>query len=89
MYSMKPPIYIAISIAPRQLSSYSCVRRTVEQDLPREINYLRRHDVAIRRIMDVVECRNQLLKPDPIHPAEQRYFVQKAPGQQQPKDSQG
>ena len=34
---------------------YSCVRRTVDEDLPREIEYLRRHDEAIRRIMDVVE----------------------------------
>jgi hypothetical protein len=34
---------------------YACVRRTVEQDLPREINYLRHHDEAIRRIMDAVE----------------------------------
>src|SRR6185312_2882931 len=30
---------------------YACVMRTVEQDLPREIDYLRRHDEAIRRIM--------------------------------------
>ena len=34
---------------------YSCVRRTVEHDLPREIDYLRRHDEAMRRIMDMVE----------------------------------
>jgi hypothetical protein len=34
---------------------YACVRRTVEEDLPRQIDYLRRHDEAIRRIMDVVE----------------------------------
>ena len=34
---------------------YACVRRTVEGDLPREIDYLRRHDEAIRRIMDAVE----------------------------------
>src|SRR5919197_40280 len=34
---------------------YSCVGRTVELDLPREIEYLRRHDEAIHRIMDVVE----------------------------------
>jgi hypothetical protein len=33
---------------------YACVRRTVERDLPREIDYLRRHDEAIRRIMDAV-----------------------------------
>lgn len=39
---------------------YSCVRRTVEQDLPREIDYLRRHDEAIRRIMDAVEMPDRL-----------------------------
>jgi hypothetical protein len=39
---------------------YACVRRTVEQDLPREIDYLRRHDDAIRRIMDVVEMPDRI-----------------------------
>jgi hypothetical protein len=39
---------------------YSCVRRTVEQDLPREIDYLRRHDEAIRRIMDAVEMPDRV-----------------------------
>jgi hypothetical protein len=39
---------------------YSCVRRTVEQDLPREIEYLRRHDEAIHRIMDAVEMPDRL-----------------------------
>jgi hypothetical protein len=34
---------------------YACVQRTVEHDLPHEIDYLRRHDVAMRRIMDAVE----------------------------------
>lgn len=34
---------------------YSCVARTVEHDLPQEINYLRRHDEAQRRIMETVE----------------------------------
>lgn len=34
---------------------YACVRRTVEEDLPREIEYLKAHDQAMRRIMDVVE----------------------------------
>ena len=34
---------------------YACVKRTVEQDLPREIDYLRRHDEALRRIMNAVE----------------------------------
>jgi len=39
---------------------YSCVQRTVEQDLPREIDYLRRHDEAMRRIMDVVELPDRM-----------------------------
>ncbi len=39
---------------------YACVRRTVEQDLPREIDYIRRHDEAIRRIMDAVEMPDRL-----------------------------
>lgn len=34
---------------------YSCVQRTVDEDLPREIDYLRRHDEAVRRIMEAVE----------------------------------
>jgi len=34
---------------------YACVARTVEHDLPHEIDYLRRHDEAMRRIMDAVE----------------------------------
>jgi hypothetical protein len=39
---------------------YACVRRTVEQDLPREIDYLSRHDEAIRRIMDAVEMPDRV-----------------------------
>ena len=39
---------------------YSCVRRTVEDDLPSEIEYLRRHDEAIHRIMDAVEMPDRL-----------------------------
>ena len=39
---------------------YACVRRTVEKDVPREIDYLRRHDEAIRRIMDVVEMPDRV-----------------------------
>jgi len=39
---------------------YSCVRRTVEDDLPREIEYLRRHDEATHRIMDAVEMPDRL-----------------------------
>jgi hypothetical protein len=39
---------------------YSCVQRTVDMDLPREIDYLRRHDEALRRIMDTVEMPDRL-----------------------------
>jgi hypothetical protein len=39
---------------------YSCVQRTVDLDLPREIDYLRRHDAALRRIMDTVEMPDRL-----------------------------
>ncbi len=39
---------------------YACVRRTVEEDLPREIGYLRRHDEAVRRIMDAVEMPDRV-----------------------------
>lgn len=39
---------------------YGCVRRTVEHDLPREIDYLRRHDEARRQIMDTVEMPDRL-----------------------------
>jgi hypothetical protein len=39
---------------------YACVRRTVERDLPREIEYLRHHDDAIRRVMDAVEMPDQV-----------------------------
>lgn len=39
---------------------YACVRRTFEQDLPSEIDYLRRHDAAIRRIMDAVEMPDRV-----------------------------
>jgi hypothetical protein len=39
---------------------YACVRRTVESDLPREIDYLRRHDEAIHRIMHAVEMPDRV-----------------------------
>lgn len=42
---------------------YSCVKRTIEADLPREINYLTRRDEAVREVMNVVEM--------PDHMAEQ------------------
>ena len=39
---------------------YGCVEQTVERDLPREIDYLKRHDEAMRRTMDLVEMPDQM-----------------------------
>ena len=39
---------------------FACVARTVEHDLPEEIEYLRRHDEAQRRIMETVEMPDRL-----------------------------
>lgn len=39
---------------------YGCVERTVAHDLPLEIDYLRRHDKAVRQIMERVEMPNRL-----------------------------
>lgn len=39
---------------------FACVERTVVDDLPREIDYLRRHDQALQRIMEAVEMPDRL-----------------------------
>lgn len=39
---------------------YHCVERTVKEDLPRELDYLLRHDEASRQIMDTVEMSDRL-----------------------------
>ncbi|MBB5343728.1 Fic family protein [Tunturibacter empetritectus] len=39
---------------------YGCVEQTIDHDLPQEIEYLRRHDEAMRRIMDTVEMPDRL-----------------------------
>ena len=39
---------------------YACVQRTVEHDLPKEIDYLRRHDEAMARIMEMIEMPDRL-----------------------------
>lgn len=39
---------------------YACVQRTVEEDLPREIDYLRRHDEAVQRIMEAIEMPDRI-----------------------------
>ena len=41
---------------------YSSVQRTMQFDLPREIDFLRRHDEALRRIMDRVNMPDRLAK---------------------------
>ena len=39
---------------------YNCVARTVEQDLPNEIDFLRRQDEAQSRIMEIVDMPDRL-----------------------------
>ena len=39
---------------------YECVQRTIEVDLPREIEYLKRHDEAMRGIMNTIEMPDNL-----------------------------
>ena len=39
---------------------YECVLRTIEDDLPREIDYLKRHDDAMRNIMNAVEMPDRI-----------------------------
>jgi hypothetical protein len=39
---------------------YACALRTVQQDLPGEIDYLRRHDEALSRVMEAVEMPDRL-----------------------------
>jgi len=39
---------------------YACVQRTIEHDLPSEIDYLRRQDAALQRIMNMVEMPDRL-----------------------------
>lgn len=41
---------------------YSCVARTVEHDLPKEIEFLRRQDEAQRRIMDAVDMPDRIVQ---------------------------
>lgn len=40
---------------------YSCVARTVDVDLPREIDYLKRYDVAVREINDLIEMPDRMV----------------------------
>jgi Fic family protein len=40
---------------------YRCVEETVEKDVPQEIEYLKRYDQAMQRIMDTVEMPNRMV----------------------------
>lgn len=46
---------------------YSCVERTVEKDLPREIEYLKRHDEAMHGIMNFIEMPDRLAQDLIMH----------------------
>ena len=39
---------------------YECVKRTVEEDLPREITYIQAHDAAMRNLMNAIEMPDRL-----------------------------
>jgi hypothetical protein len=39
---------------------YQCVQRTIEHDLPHEIEYLKRHDDAMQKLMNTVALTNRL-----------------------------
>lgn len=39
---------------------YACVARAVDQDLPQEIDFLRRNDEAMRRIMNTIEMPDRM-----------------------------
>lgn len=39
---------------------YSCVERAINEDLPREIDFLRRNDQAMRRVMNTVEMPDRI-----------------------------
>lgn len=39
---------------------YGCVAQTIDQDLPGKLDYLQRHDEAMRRIMECVEMPDRL-----------------------------
>ena len=39
---------------------YGCVARAIDKDLPREIDFLRRNDEAMRRVMNLVEMPDRM-----------------------------
>ncbi|MDN5851136.1 MAG: hypothetical protein L0H63_16120, partial [Nitrococcus sp.] len=46
---------------------YSCVQRTVEIDLPREIDYLKCRDQALTAVMNLVEMPNRMAQDLVMH----------------------
>jgi hypothetical protein len=52
--------YRSFDATPHAEFLYACVRKTIEEDLPNETAYLRRHDEAMRRIMDAVEMPDRV-----------------------------
>lgn len=46
---------------------YDCVRRTIETDMPREIDYLIRHDSALSQIMNYVEMPDNIAQDLILH----------------------
>ena len=64
MCSTRPPdLYRYFDCAAEAEFLYACVRRTVEHDLPREIEYLRRRGDAIGRIMERIEMPDRIRPP--------------------------
>jgi hypothetical protein len=53
---------------------YGCVERAIDEDLPREIDFLRRNDEAMRRVMNTVEMPDRIAggEPHQVHPPERR-----------------
>lgn len=41
---------------------YACVARAIDKDLPREIDFLRRNDEAMRRIMNTIEMPDRVVE---------------------------
>ncbi len=39
---------------------YRCVEETIERDVPNELDYLKRHDLAMQQVLDVVEMPNRM-----------------------------
>ena len=53
-------LYRYVDITDNAEFLYACVQRTIDIDWPRELDHLRRHDKALRRMMAVVELPDRL-----------------------------